>query len=126
MELFILIHDPNGDRVASYVGMSQATITSLQSFPFDFIDGVTYSAFLAAHQLISPTPAQILAAQRTSAIDTLLNDPNANSKAFRAILLTLLDQINTIRAALPSPLVAITPAQAKAAVQAKINSGAPD
>lgn len=37
----------------------------------------------------------------------------------KAILLTLLDQINTIRAALPAPLGAITPAQAIAAVRAK-------
>jgi hypothetical protein len=33
--------------------------------------------------------------------------------------LTLLDQINTIRAALPAPLPPITPAQAAAAVRAK-------
>lgn len=37
----------------------------------------------------------------------------------KAILLTLLDQINTIRAALSPPLGAITPAQAIAAVRAK-------
>jgi hypothetical protein len=37
----------------------------------------------------------------------------------KAILLALLDQINVIRAALPSPLGAITPAQAAAAVRAK-------
>lgn len=37
----------------------------------------------------------------------------------KAILLTLLDQINVIRAALTPPLGAITPAQAIAAVRAK-------
>src|SRR5438045_2126304 len=37
----------------------------------------------------------------------------------KAILLTLLDQINIIRAALPIPLPAITPAQAIAAIRAK-------
>ena len=37
----------------------------------------------------------------------------------KAILLALLDQINTLRAALPSPLAAITPAQALSAVRSK-------
>lgn len=72
------------------------------------------------------TPAFILAAQRTDAITQLSTDPSGISKLNRAILLTLLDQLNTIRAALPIPLSAITPAQARAAVQAKINSGVAD
>ncbi len=38
---------------------------------------------------------------------------------YRALLLALLDQLNTIRAALPTPLAPITPAQALAAVRAK-------
>lgn len=37
----------------------------------------------------------------------------------KALLLTLLDQINVLRAALPTPLAAITPAQAIAAVRTK-------
>lgn len=37
----------------------------------------------------------------------------------KAILLALIDQLNVIRAALPVPLGAITPAQAAAAVRAK-------
>ena|SRR5438094_4956551 len=37
----------------------------------------------------------------------------------KAILLALLDQINTLRAALPSPLAAITLAQALSAVRSK-------
>lgn len=37
----------------------------------------------------------------------------------KAILLALIDQLNTIRAALPVPLGPITPAQAAAAVRAK-------
>jgi hypothetical protein len=37
----------------------------------------------------------------------------------KAVLLALIDQLNVIRAALPSPLVAITPAQAANAVRAK-------
>lgn len=39
--------------------------------------------------------------------------------AMKALVLTLIDQLNTIRAALPAPLPAITPAQALAAVRAK-------
>lgn len=37
----------------------------------------------------------------------------------KAIVLALIDQLNLIRAALPSPLGAITPAQAIAAIRAK-------
>ncbi len=37
----------------------------------------------------------------------------------KALVLTLIDQLNTIRAALPVPLGAITPAQALAAVRTK-------
>ena len=38
---------------------------------------------------------------------------------YRALVLALLDQINVLRAALPTPLAAITPAQAIAAIRAK-------
>jgi hypothetical protein len=38
---------------------------------------------------------------------------------YRALVLALIDQLNIIRAALPSPLGAITPTQAIAAVRAK-------
>jgi hypothetical protein len=40
----------------------------------------------------------------------------------RALVLALIDQLNTIRAALPSPLPPITPAQAIAAIRAKAGS----
>lgn len=40
----------------------------------------------------------------------------------QAIILTLLDQINVLRAALPVPLPAITPAQALSAIRAKAGS----
>jgi hypothetical protein len=39
--------------------------------------------------------------------------------ALRALVLTLIDQLNVIRAALPTPLPAITPAQALAAIRTK-------
>lgn len=46
--------------------------------------------------------------------------------ALRALVEVLVDQLNVIRAALPSPLPAITYAQAKTAIQNKINSGSVD
>lgn len=67
----------------------------------------------------------VLATARANAI-AQINGNLANAEAQRAILLTLLDQINTIRSALPTPLSAITPAQAKTAVINKINSGSAD
>ena len=72
------------------------------------------------------TQAQVTAAQ--GAIDGAPDDsPEVEAQYHldiasvfeRALLLTLLDQINAIRAALPTPLAAITPAQALAAVRAK-------
>jgi hypothetical protein len=38
---------------------------------------------------------------------------------YRALVLALIDQLNVIRAALPTPLAAITPQQALAAIRAK-------
>lgn len=46
--------------------------------------------------------------------------------ALRAIVELVVDQLNTIRAALPSPLAALTYAQAKTAIQNKINAGTVD
>lgn len=41
---------------------------------------------------------------------------------FKALVLALIDQLNTIRAALPVPLNPITPAQAIAAIRAKAST----
>lgn len=63
---------------------------------------------------------------RTAAADLLVNDPGAHSKFVRAVLLVMLDEINTIRA---TPGVNLTPrtvAQMRTAVQAKLNSGVAD
>jgi hypothetical protein len=72
------------------------------------------------------TAPQIAAAQ--NAIDTA---PAASAQltaqsqvdhwelALKALVLALIDQLNTIRAALPTPLPAITPAQALAAIRTK-------
>jgi len=127
--LFVLIHGPSGDRVGSYEGMDQATVSGLiaqTGSSFDFIDSQTYAAFILAHQPVPLTPAQILALVRSQASGAISGGNEPVSELQRAVLLTLLDQINTIRAALPTPLGAITPAQARTAVQNKINSGAAD
>jgi hypothetical protein len=66
----------------------------------------------AAQNLLDTTVATTpeIAAQRM--IDTMPIET-------KALLLALIDQLNVIRAALPAPLGAITPAQAIAAVRAK-------
>lgn len=70
--------------------------------------------------------ADITAAQSTldtfaAATPELLaqHDVDALPIATKAIVLALIDQLNVIRAALPAPLGAITPAQALAAVRTK-------
>lgn len=128
-KLFALIHDPAGDCGVSYDGMNQQTVMALlveKGFQFDFIDAPTYAAFIQAHQPVQLTPAQLLASFRSQAIDSLLTDPTGNSKFVRAILLTILDEINVIRALLPGPPAARTILQLKNAVQSKINTGAAD
>lgn len=125
-KLYVLIHDPAGDRVASYDGMTQATITTLQSFPFDFIDQAAYDAFILTHLPIPPTAAQILAAERTQAIGELTSGTQPLTKLQRAILLVILDEINVIRGLLVPSQIARTAVQFRNAVQAKINSGAAD
>jgi hypothetical protein len=71
------------------------------------------------------TDGMVLSDARSSAL-AQVNGGFGNAELQRAILLTILDQLNTIRAALPTPLSAITPAQARTAVQNKLNSGAAD
>ncbi len=72
------------------------------------------------------TAPQITAAQ--TVLDTALaSSPELTSQAtcdawpieLRALVLALIDALNVIRAALPVPLGAITPAQALAAIRAK-------
>lgn len=63
---------------------------------------------------------------RANAIAIFLADTSPAGKVLRGAILALIDQLNVIRAALPAPLGAITVAQAKAAVQAKINGGTVD
>jgi hypothetical protein len=129
MALYALIHDPAGDRVASYDGIDQPTVTGLLNqtgFTFAFIDAPTYAAFILAHQPVPLTPAQILTLVHTQAVATATTGTDPLSTLQRAVLLALLDQLNIVRAALPTPLGAITPAQARAAIAAKINTNAAD
>lgn len=64
--------------------------------------------------------------ERTAAKAVFVANTDASAKILRAAALALLDQINVIRAALPTPLPAITVAQAKAAIQNKIDGGTVD
>ncbi len=73
----------------------------------------------------APTAAQILADMRAGAI-VQLGDPSSQSKFIRAVLLTILDELNTIRALLVPAQAARTPAQMKNAIQAKITGGTAD
>ncbi len=72
------------------------------------------------------TPTQITAVQNV--IDTCVAaSPELSAQTeidnwpimFKAFALALIDQLNVIRAKLPTPLAAITPAQALAAIRAK-------
>lgn len=66
----------------------------------------------AAQNAIDTAPAAT--AQLTAQVE--VDQMSIYDKAFA---LALIDQLNVIRAALPSPLAAITPAQALAAIKAK-------
>ena len=127
--LFVIRHGGSGDIAIRFDGMTQQQVIDMYSLTgntVDFVDQATYDSFQLAHQLIPPTTSQMLTAAKAQASQAVITGPDAVSELQRAILLTILDQINTIRAALPTPLSAITPAQAKTAVQNKLNSGAAD
>lgn len=72
------------------------------------------SAQTIINTIVVDTAAQTLEDQRSAQL-CVDNWPIET----RALVLALIDQLNTIRAALPSPLGAITPAQALAAIRAK-------
>lgn len=100
-------------------------------------DGIIHTIHWLDTVQIEPTPAEITAALpqvpaalianlRTSAVNSLISDTSPNSKFIRAVLLTILDEINVIRALLPGPPAPRTVAQLRNAVQAKINAGTAD
>lgn len=95
----------------------------------DATAGVQHQAGSATYLLKKATPwsvPQIAAAQ--TAIDSApASTPALTTQAVidalpileKAIVLALIDQLNVIRASLPSPLPAITPAQAITAIRSK-------
>jgi len=71
-----------------------------------------------APQITAVQSAVTAAADATPQTDAQ-NYLDSMTIADKAIILAIIDQLNVIRAALPSPLGAITPAQAVAAVRTK-------
>lgn len=150
--IFVLVNGPEGESARKYEGQSQATIASLlagEGKTGQFITQQQYDAFVAANIPVRPsTPAEILAAQREEAIRELTEDAEGRAKFIRAVLLTILDEINLLRQrdrdrsadvaaatsladlktrwAARSALSDRTPAQARTSVTNKINSGASD
>jgi hypothetical protein len=106
--------------------MTQAQITTMlaaQGLTCTFITQDAYTAGLIASAPIPPTPAQLLAASQAQAGLALQSGTDSVSVLQQAILIVLLNQINSIRALLPTPLGPITQAQAVSAVVSQINSG---
>lgn len=96
------------------------------SLSFTLFDLTVPSSANSFNATTIPPPPQVLALVKSQANALIVTGTDANSELQRAILLTILDQLNTIRAALPTPLNPITPAQVRNAVQAKIGSGSAD
>ncbi len=113
----------------SFTGMDQPSIDSMltaQVQSCQYISQASYTAGVLTKIPATPTPIQVLTQAKTQASSLVNTGADANSELQRAAMLTILDQINTIRASLPNSLSAITPTQVKTAVQNKINSGAAD
>jgi len=113
----------------SYEGMDESTVTVLRTElgkSTTFVSEAEYLAYLLAHQPVPLTPAEIVALFRAQAIDLVNVDPTPPSKFVRAVLLTILDEINVIRALLPGPPAPRTVTQMKNAIAAKINAGVAD
>lgn len=149
--LFVLVHDPSGDRVATYEGVTQATIASMMNqsgLTYEMITADAYAAFVAANTHPPLTAAELLALLRSDSIASLTVGKDSISELQRAILLTLLDELNILRQrdrdrstdiaastsladlktrwAARSALSDRTVSQAETAVQNKISSGGAD
>lgn len=95
----------------------------------DATAGVQHQAGTNAYTIKKATTwtAPQIAAAQTVLETAPVTSPQLTAQAFvdsmpimtQAIVLALIDQLNVIRAALPVPLSAITPAQAIAAIRAK-------
>lgn len=98
--LFVLIHDPHGDRVVSYEGMSRETVSGLVTetgFAFDFIDAQTYATFLFTHQPVPLTASQILAFVHSEASASAISGVDSNSTLGRGAALVTMDELNILR-----------------------------
>jgi hypothetical protein len=105
VQAFLAARGKTGTPLVDYVLVGDDKDGGAQSFP------VWDVAKLGA----APTAGDITAMNRSEAQIVVDQIPIVQ----RAIILALIDQLNVIRAALPSPLGAITPAQALAAIRAK-------
>lgn len=128
MTLYAIIHNlATGDRASTYDGMEKYQIIAMLSGANEtatFVDQATYMAFLESHKPIPLDQATVTARLREDALSFLQINPGGQFKLQRAILLTILDQINTLRT--NAGLSAVTVQQAIQAVINKINSGNAD
>jgi hypothetical protein len=104
-----------------------SVLTTLRQTDASIGGGPTIDPFTATFDKDTAWTAQQISQTQTVITNAPADTPEIEAQfsvdgmpiATKALLLTLLDQINTIRAALSPPLGAITPAQALAAVRAK-------
>jgi hypothetical protein len=113
---------PSGINGGGYVGIGGPAAAAAVIFDVALTgpQKATLDGIVAAHV---PSAAYVAGALRQSA-GGALTEATAEHELLRAILLTLLDEANRARVA--DGLAAVTPAQAKAAVVSKLNSGAAD
>lgn len=148
---YVILHHPLGDKAIAYNGMDSSAVTTLLTptgFGFDFVDLAAYMSFVLAHQPTPMTPEQLTTFFRSQAVDSLNIGVDQVSKLHRAVLLTILDEINILRTrdreravdvagsgtlaalktawALQSSLTNRTAVQAKQSIQDKINAGDAD
>lgn len=149
--IFVLIHDPSGDRAVQWTGQTQSDVSAMltaQGYTYDFMTETEYNGWLSSHTTPPPTPAQITANLRATATSIISDKASAPSVSLRAILLTIFDENNNTRQWIQSFKAAVaastsladlktrvaalpdmpdrTIAQAKTAVQNKISSGGAD
>ena len=147
MATYVMVHKATGDEVRVYTSQDQATVTTIlqtEGVIFDFMTQRDYAGYIGTPQILIKSIAE----DRADAIDSLVNDRHGMAKFIRAVLLTIFDENNNTRewiqsfksavaaatsladlknrvAALPD-MPDRTIAQAKNAVQNKINSGDSD
>jgi hypothetical protein len=126
MTTYVVTKDANGKNLEFrvYNDLTEPEVSTLLS-----AEGIANFVFVTDrdYATVSGTPLRVIetnATLRNQAINLLSNDIGANPKFVRAVLLVLLDEINVLRTALS--LAQRTVAQAKTAVQNKINSGSAD